>query len=218
MALVALTQAENSYVTTAVRYRLPDSAVCVSELQTVLRAWWEAAGTRNTSELLKNISRAWFHRGCPCATDLVGEPVFLLASELVHIDPTLHPRHSRLVCALIAEHGKKACMGTSRRPEFEAMELSRFLLKAFGKYRDLVRDPLKLKSVYRTATADEKGKIDNFVVKIVLPNSHKDMYATSTRTHEGDTSRRMASTRSDAFDLDIDDLAAELGQSMERWY
>ena len=98
------------------------------------------------------------------------------------------------------------------------MELSRVLLKAFGKYRDLVRDPMKLRSVYRTATADEKGKIDNFVAKIVLPSSHQDVYATPPTTYEGDTATRMASTRSDAFDLDIDELAAGLGHSMERLY
>ena len=53
---------------------------------------------------------SWSGRGCPSPAELVADKVFTLANEMVHPDPTLNPRHSRIVCALLAEHDKGKCI------------------------------------------------------------------------------------------------------------
>ena len=158
------------------RYRLPDSTTSVSDIQQVLDLWWKAVGLRGASKLLRPVASAWPSRGTPLPTELVADTLYSLVFEMARVDPTIHPRHSRIVCAFIAEHGSQqgTCMGTARRPEFEAMELSRTMLKAFSKYRDLVRDPCKQSAVMRRCTSEELLKLESLLALIVLPTCHDD--------------------------------------------
>ena len=166
----------SSIMTSSSRYRLPDSSTSVSAIQAVLNAWWKTCGVRDATKLLRPIVTVWPSRGIPLPSDLVADTVFSLVIEMARADPTIHPRHSRIVCALIAEHGSTqgVCMGTSRKPEFEAMELSRTMLKAFSKYRDLVRDPCKQAAVMRRCTTDERLKLESILASILLPTCHDD--------------------------------------------
>ena len=156
MVLHTSTHTRSSVMEDAARVRLPDNSTSVSSIQKVLAAWWKAVGSRDTTSLLRHVLVTWSGRGCPSPTELVADKVFILVSDMVQADPTLHPRRSRIVCALIAEHGKDKRIFSSRKAEFEAMELSSTMLKAFAKYRELVRNPAKMKSVCRGASLEEK--------------------------------------------------------------
>ena len=226
------------------RYRLPDSMTSVNDIQKVLNLWWTAVGLRDASKLLRPVVTAWPSRGTPSPKELVADTVYSLAVEMARVDPTIHPRHSRIVCALIAEHGSQqgTCMGTARRPEFEAMELSRTMLKAFSKYRDLVRDPCKKSAVMRRCTSDELIKLEALLALIVLPTCHDDttvvdtgddMFDAIVAADSGGSSSHAivaADTRGSSshrggivaahakgpspFKWDIDDIAAGFGHSV----
>ena len=78
-------------------------------------------------------------RSAPSPSALVANNVYSLVHGIAGIDSTVHPRHSRLVCALLAEHGKQPCLNPEKRAEYEAMEQSRQMLRACAKYRELAK-------------------------------------------------------------------------------
>ena len=54
---------------------------------------------RDASKLLRPVVSAWPSRGTPLRTELVADTVYSLVVEMARVDPTIHPRHSRIVCA-----------------------------------------------------------------------------------------------------------------------
>jgi hypothetical protein len=139
--------------------RLPDSPCTVKELQGVFKAWWKTMGTRDCTALVAHVRVHWQGRGIPAPAELVRHDIYSFMAELVKVDSSLHPRHSRIVCAMLAEHGTKPCMTVKDRPEFEAMLIARTLLHSMTKYRDTAKMPERLSACLRKATVEEQHKL-----------------------------------------------------------
>ena len=139
--------------------RLPDSKCTVKELQGVFHAWWKEMGTRDCTALVAHVRAHWQGRGIPAPVELVRHDIFSFMAELIKVDSTLHPRHSRLVCAMLAEHATTPCMSVQDRPEFEAILIARTLLHAMAKYRDTAKQPERLSACLRKATIEQQNKL-----------------------------------------------------------
>ena len=139
--------------------RLPDSKCTVIELQGVFRAWWKEMGTRDCTALVAHVRVHWQGRGIPAPLELVRHDIFSFMAELIKVDSSLHPRHSRLVCVMLAERGANPCMSVQDRPEFEAMLIARTLLHAMTKYRDTAKQPERLSACLRKATVEQQHKL-----------------------------------------------------------
>ena len=161
-------QGVESTVTHGKRFRIADSDISVHGIQEVLISWWTENGVRDATGLLHRAAKTWPGRGTPLVDELIMEAPYTLAMAMVKADQTLHPRHSRIVSALIAEHGSKACMVTPRRIEFEAMEVARTILKVFSKYRDIQKDPVKKAALLRKCTVEQRNKLQQLLDQIVV--------------------------------------------------
>ena len=157
-----------SSVTHGKRFRIADSDISVHGIQEVLISWWTENGVRDATGLLHRAAKTWPGRGTPLVDELIMEAPYSLVMAMVKRDPTLHPRHSRIVSALIAEHGSKACMVTPRRIEFEAMEVARTILKVFSKYRDIQKDPVKKAALLRKCTVEQRNKLQQLLDQIAV--------------------------------------------------
>ena len=116
-------------------------------------------GTRDCTALVAHVRVHWQGRGIPVPAELVRHDIYSFMAELVKVDSSLHPRHSRIVCAMLAEHGTKPCMTVKDRPEFEAMLIARTLLHSMTKYRDTAKMPERLSACLRKATVEEQHKL-----------------------------------------------------------
>ena len=156
------------------RFRLPDSAMTVGDAQRALKKWFMECRCRNITALLRE-SSDWSVRGMPSAMQLCQHTSYTLATSFALYDPTVHPRHSRLAAAIMAEHGIKDSSDTgvvisgARRVEVEAMLMARNILSILGKYRDLVKYPAKALQIRRNATITHWTQISTLCGKIVLP-------------------------------------------------
>ena len=185
------------------KLRLPDSKCTVKELQQVFLAWWKVMGTRDCTALVAHARVHWQGRGIPCPADLVRHDIYSFMAELIKVDSTLHPRHSRLVCAMLAEHGATPCMNVKDRPEFEAMLIARTLLHACTKYKDTAKQPERLSACLRKATIEQQQKLGVIfdVVAIQTPGYAVSLVGNADG-HDDDH---------DAGATEFDALAAELG-------
>ena len=183
--------------------RLPDSKCTVKELQHVFHGWWKVMGTRDCTALVAHARVPWQGRGIPSPAELARHDIYSLMAELIKVDSTLHPRHSRLVCAMLAEHGATPCMNVKDRPEFEAMLISRTLLQACTKYRDTAKQPERLSACLRKATIEQQHKLGVIFDAVAFQNPG---YAASlvgnADGHDDDH---------DVGATEFDALAAELG-------
>ena len=115
------------------RYRLPDSDMGTGDAQRALKKWFVECRCRNITVLLRE-SSDWSVRGMPSAMQLCQHKSYTLATSFALFDPTVHPRHSRLTAAILAEHGIKDTTDTgvvisgARRVEVEAMLMARNIL------------------------------------------------------------------------------------------
>jgi len=195
------------------RYRLPDSDVPVVSLQNALKVWFNKCGDRTINRLLKIVARDWPTRGSPLPSELSQFVPFAFAESMAEVDETLHPRHARLVSAITAENLSKQCIDSDRRPELEAMLLSRTMLSMFSKYRDLVKYADKYAGCMRRATGEQKTKLDGLLDKIHLPDSHARGMGGSVVALPPIGKRLVATPPvADATFDDLDALAIELGQ------
>ena len=156
------------------RFRLPDSELSVAGAQTALRGWFKEAGSKNINGLL-SASADWPARGTPAPAQLCNHSMYTLATSFAGVDHTIHPRHSRLVAAILAEHSSVdespvVVVSGPRRPEVEAMLLARSILMVLSKYRDLVKYPGKSMQTRRQASIDEWSKIRTLCSKLHLPS------------------------------------------------
>ena len=153
------------------RYRLPDSNVSVGELQKVLRAWWADCTHRDTTKLMAVIEQTWPNRGTPSAIDMASTIPYSFVQHLVAIDSTIHPRHSRVVAALIGEHTRGPVLTSGKRVEFEAMTVARSMLRMAAKYRELamVQNKSKLEAFWRRCTLEQRAKLDKVLSRVQLP-------------------------------------------------
>ena len=152
------------------RYRLPDSNVSVAELQKVLRAWWADCTHRDTTKLMAVIEQTWPNRGTPSAIDMASTIPYSFVQHLVAIDSTIHPRHSRVVAALIGEHTRGPVLTSGKRVEFEAMTVARSMLRMTTKYRELAKpeNACKRTAFYRRCTLEQRIKIDSVLSRVEL--------------------------------------------------
>ena len=88
------------------RPRLADNAVPVQTLQKVLKSWAYELGCKCIDVNMAVARREWLGKGCPGATSLCWDAPYIFAKLMVEVDATLHPRHSKLVDAIIAENNK----------------------------------------------------------------------------------------------------------------
>ena len=166
-AMLTLPAVDGSCLRANKRYRLPDSDVTVAQIQVVLQQWWAACGVRDTSYLLSAVKQ--WGRGALSASELCSPLLYSVVHGMSSIDPTIHPRHSRLVAALLAEHGKQPCMSAARRCEYEAMECSRLLLKAFTKYRELAKEEPRRRVVLGRASLEHQQRLAELLGRIRMP-------------------------------------------------
>ena len=211
-------------VTHGKRFRIADSDISVHGSQEVLNSWWAVNGVRDASGLLHHAMKTWPSRGTPSPEELIGSAPYTLAVEMVQVDQSLHPRHSRIVAALIAEHGSKTCMITPRRIEFEAMEVARTILRVFSKYREIAKDYVKKAAVLRKCTVEQRNRIQRLLDQITAPVPDPDGVVariSGVARSNGDAVRNnsIGGDGGDgggelAFAFDIDGLASDLGHSI----
>ena len=126
------------------RFRLPDSDMSVSDMQTALQRWFHTNASSNVDALL-SFTDDWPKSGVVKidAWQLCLKAPYTLVGEFVVFDKTLHPRHARLTAALLNEHSKpdrvEPCIVSSRPPAIEAMKLAQRLLAVMARYRELVK-------------------------------------------------------------------------------
>ena len=186
------------------RFRLPDSAMTVADAQRALKKWFSDNRCRNISVLLRE-SSDWSVRGMPSAFQMCQHKAYTLVMAFAQYDPTVHPRHGRLVAAIMAEHGQQHEADTDvvisghRRVEVEAMLAARNILAILGKYRDLVKYPAKALQIRRHATIPQWAQIGTLCGKLVLPTGAE---------HSG--TGPTASSSVQVGDMVLDDLDTEL--------
>ena len=185
--------------------RLPDSKCTVKELQGVFHAWWKTMGTRDCTALVAHVRVHWQGRGIPAPAELVRHDIYSFIAELIKVDTSLHPRHSRLVCAMLAEHGTKPCMTVKDRPEFEAMLIARTLLHSMTKYRDTAKMPERLSACLRKATVEEQHKLSVIFDAIAFQAPGYAVSLATAHPHVPDDDH------DDGGPSEFDALAAELG-------
>ena len=156
------------------RFRLPDSELSVAGAQNALRSWFKEAGSKNIAGLL-SAAADWPARGTPTPAQLCTHALYTLTMSFACEDSTIHPRHSRLVAAILAEQSAVddspvVVLSGSRRPEVEAMLIARSILIVLSKYRDLVKHPSKSMQIRRQASIDEWSKISTLCNKLRLPS------------------------------------------------
>ena len=169
------------------RFRLPDSAMTVGDAQRALKKWFTECRCRNITALLRE-SSDWSVRGMPSAMQLCQHKSYTLATSFALFDPTVHPRHSRLTAAILAEHSIKDTTGTgvisgARRVEVEAVLIARNILSILGKYRDLVKYPAKALQIRRHATISQWVQINSLCGKLVLPTGAESSGTGPTSSH-----------------------------------
>jgi hypothetical protein len=152
------------------RSRLKDSNVSATELREVFKTWFKVVGDRRIDDNLAAVSADWPARGMPTPRQLVQLQPLSLAHGILKVDPTLHPRHSRLVTAIVAEHGVKSCFGGTRGLELEGMLLARLILAVLRKYRDLAKYSDKWTAICKKASADERDELSRIVESIDIPS------------------------------------------------
>ena len=170
MLVLSLPEVPDSALMRGSRYRLPDSNISVAELQIVLRAWWKDCKHRDTTKLMEVIEQTWPGRGTPTPTEMESTIPYSFVHHLVGIDTTIHPRHSRLVAALIGEHTRGPVLTSGKRVEFEAMTVARSMLRMATKYRELAKpeNACKLTAFYRRCTLEQRIKIDSVLSRVEL--------------------------------------------------
>ena len=151
------------------RSRLKDSNVSATELRQFFVNWFTLVGSRLIDQSLAVVSSEWPHRGMPSPAQLVQMQPRTLVEGILKIDDTLHPRHSRLVIAILAEHGVKPCFEGTRGIELECMLLSRLVLGVLRKYRDLAKYNAKWIAVCKKASPDERAVLSRIVEAINIP-------------------------------------------------
>ena len=173
--MLSFSPAPDSALMNGSRYRLPDSNVSVSELQNVLRAWWVDCKHRDTTKLMEVIEQTWPGRGTPSPTEMESTIPYSFVHRLVGVDTTIHPRHSRLVAALIGEHTRGPVLTSGKRTEFEAMTVARSMLRMATKYRELAKpeNKCKLTAFYRRCTLEQRVKIDSVLSRIQLDGDER---------------------------------------------
>jgi hypothetical protein len=152
------------------RSRLKDSNVSATELREVFKTWFKVVGDRRIDDNLAAVSADWPARGMPTPSQLVQLQPLSLVQGILKVDPTLHPRHSRLVTAIVAEHGVNSCFGGTRGLELEGMLLARLILAVLRKYRDLAKYSDKWTAICKKASADERDELSRIVESIDIPS------------------------------------------------
>ena len=165
--------AENCIVLQNGRSRLKDSSVSATELRECLKHWFTLVGTRLIDQALAVVSTDWPLRSMPSPTQLVQLQPRMLVEGMLKIDNTLHPRHARLVTAILAEHGVKPCYEGTRGIELECMLLSRLVLGVLRKYRDLAKYDLKSVAVCKKASPEERDILSPIVATIKIPSAER---------------------------------------------
>ena len=142
-----------SHMNRARRHRLADSNVTSKELQTVLFAWSNKCGTMCIDMAIEEVEREWIGKGTPPAAQLCWTCPIAFVELLVEVDPMLHPRHCKLVDAIVAQViSKKLKYNTVTYPiEMHAMLSARCLLRICTKFRDLAKYPEKKLTTLRKA-------------------------------------------------------------------
>ena len=195
------------------RFRLPDSDLSVAGAQTALRGWFKEAGSKNINGLLSE-SADWPARGTPAPAQLCNHSMYTLATSFAGEDHTIHPRHSRLVAAILAEHSSVdespvVVISGPRRPEVEAMLLARSILMVLSKYRDLVKYPGKSMQIRRLASIVEWSKISTLCSKLKLPSGGEDY--TSAPESSSAVARSISTVVPDELDAELALLDADEG-------
>ena len=152
------------------RSRLKDSNVSATELREVFKKWFLVVGDRRIDQNLASVSAEWPARGMPTPSQLVQLQPLSLVHGILKVDSTLHPRHSRLVTAIVAEHGVKSCFAGTRGLELESMLLARLILAVLRKYRDLAKYKDKWTAVCKKTTPDEREELSRIVESIDIPS------------------------------------------------
>ena len=194
------------------RERLKDSDVGAESLRTCLKQWFVHCGDRLIDRLLSVVSSEWPARGMPTPSQLVALAPFSLVKLVASVDPSLHPRHARLVTAILAEHGVKKVFDGGRGLELECMLLSRLILGVLRKYRDMVKYEDKRASVLKKSSQEERQKLEQVLSMIILPNSEGPQlsHCTDLVSFTGDAVEvRTPPTR--VVRDELRDLALELG-------
>ena len=151
------------------RYRLPDSEVSASRLQECLKKWFATCGHRRIDLLLDTVAKEWPSRGTPLPKLLVQKEPLAFVEILSEADPWIHPRHTRLVVAILAEHGRGHVFEPKRSVELDTMLQSRLILAMLRKYRDLAKYSDKYSCVIRRASSEERRVLERLIQKIQLP-------------------------------------------------
>ena len=153
------------------RERLKDSDVGAESLRSCLKQWFVHCGDRLIDRQLSIVSSEWPARGMPTPSQLVALAPYSLAKCVAGVDPSLHPRHARLVTAILAEHGVKKVFDGGRGLELECMLLSRLILGVLRKYRDMAKYEDKRSSVMKKSSQEERQKLEVVLGMIILPSS-----------------------------------------------
>ena len=135
------------------RQCLADSNVTSKALQTVLAAWSDKCGTICIDMALEEVEREWIGKGMPAANQLCWTAPCAFVELLVQVDPLLHPRHGRMVDAIVAQvEQKKLKYENVFYPiEMHAMLSARCFLRICTKFRDLAKYPEKKHATLRKA-------------------------------------------------------------------
>ena len=195
------------------RSRLKDSEVSASQLREALKEWFKTVGSRLIDANLTTVSAEWPHRGMPIPSQLVQLQPLSLVEGILKIDATLHPRHARLVTAILAEHGAGPCFSGTRGIELESMLVSRLILAVLRKYRDLAKYADKWVALCKKCTPDEREILGRIVgsISIAEPVGRRTEMSTEIVPYSGSSMAVMAlDGGSDGFD-ELDDFNLEPG-------
>ena len=140
--------------------RLRDSDVTVEQLESWLKSWFAAAGSRIIPDLIKCVELEWDRGSFPHPVSLARKELVAMVEKMLPLDSTLHPRHTRLVEAMVNEHDRKIVF-KSGHPGTEALKYARLVLRAFSKYRELAndRDARRRESCFAKVTQQYLGQI-----------------------------------------------------------
>ena len=139
--------------------RIPDSNVTVAQLESWLQSWFAAMGSRIIPDLMQSVELEWDRGSFPHPIAMARFELVAMVENLLDVDSTLHPRHSRIVEAMINEHERKILFKKGN-PGTEALKYARLVLRALSKYRDLgnVRDPRRKESCFAKVTQQYLGQ------------------------------------------------------------